>query len=322
MTESSVASPSNSDPGGLDAEAAAVVAARTSIPAADLNEARSKYETCGARFGPAVPADEVITSTWVDLGADGRVGVRIYKPFAGDESSYLLWAHGGGWTVGSARGFGPTAAALAVASAATVVSVDYSLAPENPFPRAVVEVAGVLEWVLGGGLRGVRGEALRVVVGGDSAGANLILGAQQITFAADHPGPTAQVLVYPVTDPRMDTPSYRLPSPTLSRDALGACWQMYAGTTDLTDSRLSPIDADPTVAPTTLLVSAGQDILVDDGKRYATHLRNAGTLVVECEYPDMPHGFLEWSGAVERSREAVRRIGEFVRAANRTDVES
>jgi acetyl esterase len=297
----------------LDPQAAVVVAARAAIPATNLAEMRLKYETAGKRFAPPVPPTMSVRDLEVRLPVAGSASVRSYVPASAQITDGLLvWAHGGGWITGSAAGFDGTAAALATHSATRTLSIDYSLAPENPFPRALDEVRAVIEWVQTAEATDALGHnAARVVVGGDSVGGNLI------TIAASRSARTmplaGQVLVYPVTDRRM-TPCDR-PSPVLTAEAMATCWKLYLGdAARAPHPDFSPLHADLAGLPPTLLVLAGLDILYDDGVAYGLALQAADVPTEVATYPDLPHGFLEWARLVQRSRHAHARIGEFVRA--------
>lgn len=299
----------------LDPEAAVVLAARAAIPAGDLGAMRRKYETAGRRFAQAVPPNMAVRDIEVTLATLGRrVPVRTYLPAdAPAGGGLLVWAHGGGWITGSAAGFDGTAASLAAHCCTRTLSIDYSLSPENPFPRALDEVRAVIDWVRTLPASDVVGhDPARVVVGGDSAGGNLItVAAAQSAGAVPLAG---QVLAYPVTSRRLDMAS-DTPSPMLTADALAACWRFYLGGAErvpLTD--VSPVDGDLAALPATLLLLAGLDILFDDGVVYGRALRAAGVATEVATYADLPHGFLEWAGAVGRSRDAHARIGRFVRA--------
>ncbi|MGY4099372.1 alpha/beta hydrolase [Nocardia sp. R16R-3T] len=288
-----------------------MVDARAEIPAVDLVDIRAKYLVCAERFGPRIPAGTVVTKAVVESRTN--TSVRHYVPAGcAPTGGLLVWAHGGGWIAGSAAGFDRTAASLAAHSRTPVLSIDYSLAPESPFPVALHEARAVLAWVRSRAGAEVLGhDPRRVVAGGDSAGGNLI------TIAARGPGehPLAgQVLVYPVTDRRMERPSYAGASPTLSAAALETCWKLYLGTAaDSTGPDISPIDAELGGLPPTLIVLAGIDILHDDGAAYAAAMRAAGVEVETHTYPGLPHGFLDWAGSVGRSRDAHARVGRFVR---------
>jgi len=284
-----------------------LLAERDLMPAGDREAARQRYERAGKLFGPAIGFGISVTEVDVRDGT-GVTSTRVYTP-QNPSAGCLMWAHGGGWVVGSARGFDPTAAALADASGRVVVSVDYRLAPEHPHPAGMDDVRRVLNSLTAGTGDRFTGP---VVVGGDSAGAHLVLGAMQTCKSLD--AVTGQVLVYPVTDPRMDTPSYKTEHPILTAAAMAGAWNALLGDRPAEgDPVLSPVDAPYDQAPPTLLLQAGRDVLFDDGQRLAERLRDAGRAVEQVVFDAMPHGFLEWSGRLDESRSAVAAVGAFVR---------
>jgi acetyl esterase len=152
-----------------------------------------------------------------------------------------------------------------------------------------------------------------VVVGGDSAGANLA------AVAARHERDAlrAQLLVYPALDPAMDSGSYRefADGPLLRPVDMERCWELYLGEADRADPDVCPLLAtDLEGVPPAYVAVAGHDVLRDDGLRYADALRAAGVEVTVERYEDMVHGFLRWGGVVERARELIRALGEHARA--------
>jgi acetyl esterase len=136
-----------------------------------------------------------------DITIDGTVPARVYRPLepAAGEPGCALWLHGGGWIMGDLDGFDHVCRALANAGGHTVVSVDYRLAPEHPFPAGLDDARRALAWARGAGATELGHDPGRVAIGGDSAGGNLA------AVAARDGGARLQLLVYPVTDGVLDT---------------------------------------------------------------------------------------------------------------------
>jgi len=247
-------------------------------------------------------------------GPDGPVPVRVYTPATGAAPRpVLVYLHGGGFVVGSLDTYDPLCRALANRSGAVVVSVGYRLAPEHPWPAAVRDAAAAAAWVRAHAA-GLGGDDDRVGVGGDSAGANLA------TIAARHVrGLAFQVLVYPVTDAAMDTPSYEefAEGHYLSRDDMRVAFDHYlpAGV-DRRHPDVAPLHA-PDLAglPPTLVITAAADPLRDEGEAYADRLRAAGVPVTVSRYDGMVHGFFRWTAVVEAATTAIDEVAAFVRAA-------
>jgi acetyl esterase len=271
----------------------------------DLAAQRAAYlQTALERGGPREPVDrfEDVVVPRVD---GGRVRARVYEPLGGARvGGRLVWLHGGGWCVGDLEGFDHVCRALANAGGMEVVSVDYRLAPECPFPGPVQDADAAVAWAA------ARGGP--VAVGGDSAGGNLA--AVAVRHARD--AVAAQVLVYPATDAAMGSASYRDHDlPNLSAETMASCWAAYRGEAAAEDPDVSPLRAsDLAGLPPTLVAVAGHDVLRGDGERYAEALRAAGVEVELEVYDDMVHGFLRWGGVVDRARELVERVAGFAAA--------
>ncbi|HVW19299.1 MAG TPA: alpha/beta hydrolase, partial [Solirubrobacteraceae bacterium] len=177
--------------------------------------------------------------------ADGSsIPARAYRP-EGDARGAIVWAHGGGWVVGDLDGIDTVCRSLAAAAGAWVLSVDYRLAPEHPFPAAVEDVSRVVGWARGPGARGLGWDERRVVVGGDSAGGNLAAVAARHARDDDAPAPCGQLLVYPATDARRAGESYRrcAAGPMLTAADMQRCWETYLGGDDGESPDASPLRA-------------------------------------------------------------------------------
>jgi acetyl esterase len=263
-----------------------------------------------------MPAMASITDTAVP-GAANSIPVRIYCPTVDSAQPVLLYFHGGGLVMGTNHSFEPLARALASASGATVVAVDYRLAPESPPPAQFNDAYAATEWASRNAAElGV--DAGRLAVVGDSAGGSL---AAAVALAArDRAGPDifCQVLMYPGLDRDMAAPSIMaLPdAPLLSRDDID---YMH----DLADLGAAA-DRDPYVVPAyatdlsglppAIVVTADCDPIRDWGERYAARLRDAGVQVTLTRYPGMYHGFLMRSDTTARGRLAIAEVGALLRA--------
>jgi acetyl esterase len=249
-------------------------------------------------------------------GPAGPIPLRIYRPTRDPRSPVLVYFHGGGMVMGSNHSFEPLARALAEASSATVVAVDYRLAPEAPPPAQFDDAYAASQWVAAHA-DDLGVDASRLGVAGDSAGGSL---AAAVALAArDHDGPAicAQVLIYPGLDRDMAAPSTiaLADAPMLTRDDIE---YMH----DLADCGTAPHDAyrvpayatDLRGLPAAIVVTGECDPIRDWGERYATRLRDAGVQTTVTRYPGMYHGFLMRSDATARGRLAVAEIGALLRA--------
>jgi len=250
-------------------------------------------------------------------GPAGELALRIYRPNHRSDGPVLVYLHGGGLVLGSNHSFEPLARMLAAASDATVVSVDYRLAPEDPPPAQFDDAFAAAAWVADNATDlGV--DATRLAVAGDSAGGSL---AAAVALAArDRGGPNvfAQVLMYPGLDRDMAAPSITA-QPDAAMLSLDDITYMH----DLADRGVgAPHDAyrvpayatDLTGLPQAILLTGGCDPIRDWGERYAARLRDAGVQTTLTRYPGVYHGFLMRADATARGRLAIAETGALLRA--------
>ena len=230
-------------------------------------------------------------------GPAGPMPARAYRPpewLPQGDLPVVVHFHGGGWTLGGLAGSDWLCSLVAARLRAVVLSVAYRLAPESPAPAAHDDACAATAWA-SVHARELGASPDTLVVMGDSAGGNL---AATVALAARERGPriAAQALLYPATD-------LTLSAPSLTTNAAGALLttedvQAYAGNylggsgVEPTDPRVSPLWApDLSGLPPAVVVTAADDPIRDDGRRYAQRLREAGVPVRELEYDDLPHGF-------------------------------
>ncbi|MCW3465831.1 alpha/beta hydrolase [Chitinophaga nivalis] len=218
--------------------------------------------------------------------------IRIYQMDRSCPQPALLYFHGGGWIRGSIATHDWLCRNLAVGSGCTIVSVDYRLAPEHVFPAAATDGWTALEWLLAHGPEHDI-DTTRLAVGGDSSGGNIAI-ATLLQAKARGISLTAQLLIYPPVDNRMDTGSYQAYATGygLTRAAMAYCWHTYLG------DGLQP--APPLAAvlqndfagfPPTLIIAAACDPLRDDGVLLSQKLAAAGVPVTYSLYEGMIHLF-------------------------------
>ncbi|MFJ4878220.1 alpha/beta hydrolase [Streptomyces sp. NPDC088745] len=248
---------------------------------------------------PAPPPSGIEVAHVADEDADG-VRVRVYDPTDGAaETPVVVFAHGGGFCVCGLDSHDGFCRAMAVRTGAVVVSVDYRLAPEHPFPAAPDDCWTALRWTAR------RYAGRRIAVAGDSAGANLA--AVMALTALDRGGPelVCQALYYPMLDPQRRGDSHRRHARGyfLTADHLRWYWDCYLPRpADRTDPYAAPLHrADLSGLPPAQLVTAGLDPLCDDAWAYAHALAGAGVDVTLAHLPGMFHGFLSMAGALPRA---------------------
>ncbi len=258
---------------------------------------------------------EVASVTELELAGPGApIPGRRYHPAAEPSPGTIVYFHGGGWVVGGLEEFDRVARALSVATGCDVVSVDYRLAPEHPFPAAVEDADAALR-----ATAETHDDAGRLIVMGDSAGATLATLAA--IHARDNGGPplALQVLVYPVADHTMDTSSFTEHADAfpLGRADMEWCWDRYAPPpVDRDSPDVSPLrTADLSGLPPALIIVAGHDPTRDHSLAYAERLEEAGVPVSLLLYDDVMHGFFTMVGVLGRADSAMEAVGEAVRAA-------
>ena len=226
-------------------------------------------------------------------GPAGPIPVRVYTP-ENPSGACLVWFHGGGWVIGSVDGSDFGCRAFANASGATVVSVEYRLAPEHKYPAAADDCFAATSWVADNAASfGI--DPAKIAVGGDSAGGNLAAVVAQMAKAAGGPAIGFQLLIYPVTDHDYATPSYtdNASGYLLTKDSMVWFWNHYLNSPeDGKQSKASPARAaDLSGLPPALVVTAEYDPLRDEGEAYGARLREAGVHTEMTRYPGQIHGF-------------------------------
>jgi len=273
-----------------------------------------------AEFGDGPQPVASVANTHVP--ADGHdIPIRIYSP-AGPSTERPLpvtvFAHGGGWVAGTLDSQDHIARSTANRSGTIVVSVDYRLAPEHPFPAAVEDVYATLVWVSQHG-NVFGGDPERIALLGESAGGNLAAVTAQEARRRDGPRVTLQVLAYPATDRLDESPSMseNAEGPVLTRAWLEWFWNLYLTSPDQgSDPRVSPARAaDLRGLARAVVVTAEHDPLRDQGARYAARLQEAGVPVEHIDVPGAVHGLLSFTRDVALSRDVLNRLGDEIRDA-------
>lgn len=278
-----------------------------------VNEA---LQAAAARGGPAMAMTE---DMWISARGR-RVLCRLHRPRATGLLPVLVWLHGGGWVWSSVDTHDRLARELAAAGGVATVLVDYALAPEAKFPQALLECASVLRRLAaeagGWGL-----DAARLLLGGDSSGANLAFATAVLLRDTGGPKLAGLHAIYPVTEPDFDSPSYRefAEGYGLTTAMMRGFWDAYLrDPTDRANPLAAPARADLSGLPPTLIQLAELDVLRSDGERMATRLAAAGVDCTTHTYPGMLHGFIRLTEQITTARTAITDAGTWLRriAAN------
>ncbi|MEG0052246.1 MAG: alpha/beta hydrolase [Comamonas sp.] len=284
-----------------------------------LQTARALVET---RYGAGMVAARVRQVLDVTIpGPGGDLRARIYMPEIPEPCPVTLYFHGGGFVLMGLQTHDGICRRLCEISGSCIISVDYRLAPEHPFPAAVDDAMAALQWVQREA-QSFGADSGRLAVAGDSAGGNLA--TVTALRARDGAGPAlrAQLLFYPVVD-------------WAGSEAVWPSWLEHASGVGLTadtmhwfrdlylpsqkhclHSYASPIRATGLHGlPPAHIVTAGYDILRDEGEAYAAALAAAGVSTTLTRYPSLNHAFLHWVDHVEAAMDALRQAGQWLRFA-------
>jgi cation diffusion facilitator CzcD-associated flavoprotein CzcO/acetyl esterase/lipase len=269
------------------------------------------------RSMPAGP--DTVKSEDVMIPVEGdEIRARVLTP-SSEAQSVMVYYHGGGWVIGNIDDYDLVGRHLAEKCNAIVVLVEYRKSPEYKYPVPMQDCYAALNWV-DANRKNIGADKLPLIVAGDSAGGNLSTVMAQKTVAENGPTIDLQVLVYPVTDGRMETKSMADEDKQLflTTDLMRYFWDHYADEEQRLEPSVSPFLAEDVsgVAPA-IVLTAQYDILVDEGKAYAERLEAAGKLCAYKCFAHQMHGFFAMPDALPAGFEAMDWVArEIDRALN------
>ena len=274
----------------LDAAAAIEMPPLATLPAEMV---RAGYIAQRAGLDAGAPKDLDVRNLGV-AGAAGPLKARLYKPQgATGTGPGLVYFHGGGFVIGNLDTHDDFLRRLCKASGVRVLSVDYRLAPEHPFPAAHDDALAATRWAFDHAAE-IGFDPARIAIGGDSAGGNLSA-CIALEMRGDAKRKLAfQLLLYPATAMNQDTASRRALATgyVLTAEVMDWFGNHYGAGTHPDAKRAEPVHAaDLSGLPTALVVTAGFDPLKDEGKAYAAALNKAGVKAGHVEYPTFVHDF-------------------------------
>jgi acetyl esterase len=298
---------------GVDPLIARFQAVPATDPSLNIQAWRKANDQTGIDFGGVPVALGSVQDFNISARDGALIKIRIYKPEHAPAGKVALYFHGGGWVIGSIEGSDRVARALACDLGATVISVDYRMAPEVVFPIPNHDCADVLAWTrTAPAALGFKPE--QVVLAGDSAGAHLALA---IAYQAQDQGQPVQAVIafYPCLDPNCESNSmaqYSSGYGLLGQDRMRWFWSQYRGQ-HVPDAALTPwLRNDLSGLCPTWIMTAQFDPLVDEGQQFALRLARAGVTVATDFVPGMLHGFIRWRGIVRQSERAIESAAQWV----------
>ena len=306
----------------VDPAMAVLLAAMRAAPAVDyrtmpIDVARATFEKVQTPWAWC-PLPLAETRELTVPGVAGPIRARLYRPHAKGDLPVVLFIHGGGWTFGSIDTHGGTMHWLAATSGCAVLGIDYRLAPEHPFPAGHDDVMAALAHIRAGGL-GAGIDSRRIALAGDSAGANLALGALLAVREAGLPMPQTAALFYGCYAPIFDTDSNLANgdgSYVLSTAMMRWYWANFLGTTKAEDAppACAPLFADLAGLPPLYLNAAGLDPLLDDTLILSKRLAAQGIRHRLDIWPGVLHGFLRLARELPMAQAALVAGGEHLAA--------
>src|SRR5437764_3988179 len=256
---------------------------------------------------------------WIEMSSCALGGVPATRFSRRDSRSerHILFLHGGAYTTGSAALYRHILWRFAVSAQARVAAIDYRLAPEHPFPAALDDAVAAWQGLVAEGT-----EPRHCAVMGDSAGGGLALALLLRLRDMGAPLPAATVALSPWTDLAMTGASLTrnaVSDPMENPDDVPFLVRCYLGDGDRCNPYASPLYGDPKGLPPTLIQVGSDEILFDDSVRMAERMREAGCQVELEVWPRMPHVWHAFAPIMPEARQAIARIGEFVRRHTAAD---
>ncbi|MCR5980267.1 alpha/beta hydrolase fold domain-containing protein [Gordonia jinghuaiqii] len=312
--------PVNSDGERVAPELAAIGWANDNVPGlapfqGDVAQSRASTDESGVSMAEVLPPMAVEEDLVFD-GPAGPIAATRYRSSTGS-SGLLVYYHGGGFVTGSRISHDSFVRRLAHGTGLDILSIDYRLAPEHPFPAGVEDAVAAWHFAVEVAPRWGL-DPRRIVVGGDSAGGNLATVVSQLV-RGEEVTPMYQLLIYPVTDSTTETPSRREFATGFFLTADGIDWFNSHYVPDVaqrSDPRCSPLLAeDLSGLPPAHVLVAGFDPLRDEGLAYARRLEDAGVPVTVQREGSMIHGFVNMALISRGARDAIDRMCATVRKA-------
>ncbi len=251
-------------------------------------------------------------------GAAGKIPARVYTPSGSGPFPVIVYYHGGGWVIAGINAYDSSCRALSNAANAVVVSVGYRLAPEARFPAQHEDSYAALQYVMKNA-SSMGGDPKKVAVVGESAGGNLATAV--CLMARDRKGmmPVYQVLVYPITDSRLDFPSMEINKNAKPLNTPMMAWFLNHTISQPADknNKYLAVLRNPNVSglPPATIIAAQIDPLLSETEEYSNKLKKAGIPVRYKYYPGVTHEFFGMGAVVDKGKDAVNFAAEGLKSA-------
>lgn len=286
-----------------------------------LQQAMDMFKEMGAKMTQAKNMDDMraimietqapdgVTCTPVEAGgvsAEWSVAAGV------DEAKVVLYVHGGGYVMGSAGSHRDVTGRLSKAAGARVLSLNYRLAPEHPFPAPVDDAVAAYRWLLAQGI-----SPGNIAVAGDSAGGGLAIATLLALRDAGEPLPAAGIGISPWVDMEGTGESMTTRAavdPVVQKEGLLGMAKLYLGDADPKNPLAAPLHADLAGLPPLLLQVGDAETLLDDSTRLAERARAAGVDVTLKVWDEMPHVWHLFAPILPEGRQAIDEIGSFFQA--------
>ena len=270
----------------------------------DIQGGRASLERVGVILRPLVHID------YLDVSANDVPGEWIIPDGTGTER-IILYLHGGSYNAGSSHSHRSLAANIAHAAKGRALTIDYRLAPEHPYPAALEDALAVYQWLIE---KQVKPE--QITVAGDSAGGGLTIALLVALRGFDIPVPASAVVLSPWTDLSASGESWQTNANVdyvINGEKLWVAAQMYLDGTDAHNPLASPLYANLGGLPPLLIQVGSEEILLSDSTHLAEHARRADVDVTIEVWEGMQHVWHFAGGILPEARQAIDRIGEFIR---------
>lgn len=311
----------------IDPDLAAAAAQYPDFRLDDVDEARRTFDAMLSTLEP-VDTSGIAIEEWLVPGAPGgpEIPIRLFVPDTCPDGNFgsravVLEIHGGGFVLGSAEQSDAVNAVIARSTGAVVVSVDYRLAPEHPYPAAVDDCYAALSWIASSAAH-LDIDPDRIVVVGDSSGGSLAASIALRARDAGGPPIALQVLLEPELDDRLETASMRGGVVGYVWDSTQAAlsWRHYLGEQQPTGESVPARQLDLAGLPPTYITVNEHDPLRDEGLEYAQRLQHAGVPVELHLWPGAFHGFALVRGAAATRRANTSLCDSIIRATAKSAV--